>query len=113
MAGIVLRVKVDNSMLEQIAAKAPGIDGVIGTMASSQVEREAIRLAPVDTGYLKSQIRRAGQGTFWLVESGAHYAGWQEYGTRYQKGTPHMRPALEGLDWDAILSEALSWLGLK
>ncbi len=113
MAGIVIRVKVDNSMLEQIAARAPGIDGVIGTMASSHVEQTAISLAAVDTGYMKSQIRRVGQNTTWFVEANASYSGFVEYGTRKMRAQPFMRPALASIDWDAILSEALSWLGLK
>lgn len=29
------------------------------------------------------------------VESTAEYAGYQEYGTRFMKGKPHIRPAFD------------------
>lgn len=112
MAGIVLRVKVDNSQLEQIAHRAPAIDGVIGVLAAEQVVTAARLLVPVDTGYLKGSITKGGAGGAWFVEAAAHYSSFVEYGTRKMRAQPYLRPALENIDWEPILATALRWLGL-
>lgn len=64
--------------------------------AALDVERNAKRLAPVDTGRLRSSIRngRLKPGT-WFVSANVHYAVHQEFGTRSQAGTPFIRPAVE------------------
>ncbi len=50
--------------------------------------------APVDTGALKENITASYQGKLSAeIRSGVGYAGFQEFGTRYQGGTPHIRPA--------------------
>ena len=53
--------------------------------------------APVDTGFLKRNINLnfSLQSTMFtaIVSSDAEYAPYQEYGTRFQPGTPHIRPA--------------------
>lgn len=46
--------------------------------------------APVLTGFLQSQIVETENG----VEGRAPYDADQEFGTRYQRGTPHHRPAV-------------------
>lgn len=61
----------------------------------SEMHRQTQRYAPVDTGFLKRKvnvyIEDAGFTT--KVVSESEYASYQEYGTRYQPGTPHVRPA--------------------
>jgi hypothetical protein len=63
-------------------------------------------LVAVDTGALQSTIRKEwGPGTSVSVTAGGmpteghmqyvDYAGDQEFGTRYQSGTPYLRPAAE------------------
>lgn len=42
-----------------------------------------------------------------LVGTDVEYAPYQEFGTRYQPGTPHVRPALETAA-DAILAEIVA-----
>ena len=60
-----------------------------------QLQREAMRLAPVDSGMLKRSIElEIKDGGFTAeVSPYADYAVYQEYGTRYMSGTPYMRPA--------------------
>lgn len=67
--------------------------------AARDVKSHAQRLAPVDTGNLRSDIHtRAETELSSVVESLADYAVYQEYGTRFQPGTPHMRPAAEAVE---------------
>lgn len=63
--------------------------------AGAQVQASAMRHAPVDTGHLKRSITLDAGGLTATVTSGADYAGFQEFGTRFQPGTPHIRPAVE------------------
>lgn len=51
--------------------------------------------APVDTSFLKDHITTSYQGMEAKIHAEAGYSGYQEYGTRYQDGTPFMRPMLE------------------
>lgn len=51
--------------------------------------------APVDTGFLKSNIKTSYHGMEAHINADAGYSGYQEYGTRYQSGKPFMRPMLQ------------------
>ena len=68
-------------------------------LAASDVEAHAKMFAPVDTGNLRQSIinRPVDELTSEII-SGADYAIFQEYGTRFQPGTAHMRPALERVE---------------
>ncbi len=59
------------------------------------VVREAKRIVPVDTGYLRSQIfvREESFNKFEIVAD-THYAGFVEYGTWKMIARPYIRPAL-------------------
>ncbi|QOV19035.1 HK97 gp10 family phage protein [Blautia liquoris] len=61
----------------------------------AEMHQKTQRFAPVDTGALKRNIRLdiENQGMAAKVTSEAEYAPYQEYGTRYMAGTPHVRPA--------------------
>ncbi|WP_334104623.1 HK97-gp10 family putative phage morphogenesis protein [Muricomes intestini] len=61
----------------------------------AEMHQKAQRFAPVDTGNLKRSIRinKENAGLAVRVSSTAEYALYQEYGTRYMAGTPHVRPA--------------------
>ena len=73
------------------------------TRRASQVVRKAAldtmadakTLAPVDTGNLRNSITTdARQGDLVaVVEATADYAAHQEFGTRFQRPQPYMRPA--------------------
>ena len=63
-----------------------------------QVETNAKRMAPVDTGRLRSSIEHtvSGNGDSLHADIFSHvnYAIYQELGTRYQSGQAFLRPAL-------------------
>lgn len=67
--------------------------------AAADVTAHAKMFAPVDTGNLRQAItaRPVDELTSEVI-SGADYAIFQEYGTRFQPGTAHMRPALERVE---------------
>ena len=67
--------------------------------AAADVTAHAKMFAPVDTGNLRqSIITRPVDDLTSEIISGADYAIYQEYGTRFQPGTAHMRPALERVE---------------
>lgn len=55
----------------------------------------AKKKAPVDTSFLKNHITTTYQGMEAHIHAEAGYAGYQEYGTRFQLGTPFMRPMIQ------------------
>jgi len=77
------------------------VDGPVGkdlARRAIQVERTAKHLAPVDTGRLRSSVNHSlkidGRGLVAFIGTNVDYAIYQEFGTRYQRGTPFLRPAL-------------------
>lgn len=63
----------------------------------AQLQKKAQKEAPIDSGHLHDVIflEITDGGMTAEVESTADYAGYQEYGTRFMKGKPHIRPAFE------------------
>ena len=61
----------------------------------AEMQAKAQRAAPVDTGFLKRDITLAitGSGMSAKVTGEADYDPYQEYGTRFMEGTPHIRPS--------------------
>ena len=66
-------------------------------MNGAELQNKAMRMAPVDTGTLKRsiglEITEAGMTA--EVEATAEYAPYVEYGTRFMKAQPYIRPSLE------------------
>lgn len=62
----------------------------------SKLQQSEHTLAPVDTGFLKRSIRIEieDEGLTAVITPEADYAAYQEYGTRFQPGTPFVRPSL-------------------
>lgn len=64
-----------------------------------RVDRTAKRLAPVDTGRLRSsiawQLETDARGLHAVVGTNVHYAIHQEFGTSRMAAHPFLRPALE------------------
>lgn len=63
---------------------------------AQQIRNEAIQLTPVDTGRLRQsiQVRQIAPGHY-RVSTNVAYALYVEFGTRYRRATPFLRPALE------------------
>jgi len=61
----------------------------------AEMQTKAQRNAPVDTGFLKREISLAitDSGMSAKVTGEADYDPYQEYGTRFMEGTPHIRPS--------------------
>ena len=62
---------------------------------TSQAQQKAMRLAAVDTGFMKRSItmRVDITGLAGYIVAGAEYSPYQEFSTRYMTGKPFMRPA--------------------
>lgn len=63
----------------------------------AQLQKKAQKEAPVDSGHLQGMIMLeiTDGGMTAEVESTAEYAAYQEYGTRFMKGKPHIRSAFD------------------
>lgn len=91
-------IRFDQAALDRV------LNGTNGPVARDllrrtiRVESAAKRLAPVDTGRLRSSIthslERDSRGLVGFVGTNVEYAIYQEFGTRYQRGQPYLRPAL-------------------
>lgn len=63
---------------------------------AEEIKRSAVGSAPVDTGFLKSNINTSYPSDLKAeIKAGATYAGYVEYGTRKMAAQPFMRPAIE------------------
>ena len=62
---------------------------------TSQAQAKAMRLAAVDTGFMKRSItmRTDITGLAGYIVAGASYSSYVEFGTRYMDSQPFMRPA--------------------
>lgn len=65
----------------------------------TQVQNAARRLAPVDTGRLRSSIQRSGvqrdtRGRYVSIGTNVKYGAAVEFGTRNSRAQPYLRPAL-------------------
>ena len=72
-------------------------------------------LAPVDTGALRDSIYARGSGFDLEFGNAVDYGAYQEFGTRFQPGTPHIRPALDAHSQrilEAVLHGALNALDI-
>lgn len=62
--------------------------------AATITKQEAVRFCPVDTGFLRSSLYYKTEGPLsYSVGAKAGYSGYVEYGTRYMKAKPYIRPA--------------------
>lgn len=66
---------------------------------TEKLKASAKAKAPVDTGFLKDHITSSYPNRLeGHVKSEAAYSGYQEYGTRFQTGKAHIRPALQEIE---------------
>ena len=70
--------------------------GKIVELAALEVEAEAKRNCPVDTGRLRNSITTAKEGkTTAYVGTNTEYAPYVEFGTHKMRAQPYLRPAAE------------------
>lgn len=64
---------------------------------TSEMQRNAMRTVPADTGFLKRSItlELKDMGLTGIVEPYANYASYVEYGTRFMDAQPYIRPNYE------------------
>lgn len=60
-----------------------------------KIAKEKAPVAKVHGGFLRDHITTSYQGMEAKIHAEAGYSGYQEYGTRFQPGTPFLRPMLE------------------
>ena len=92
------RVELDQGALDELLHGEGGPVAQEITRRGIQVEGLAKDLCPVDTGRLRASITTepgdAGGEFSVRIGTDVFYAIFQEFGTRYQSGTPFLRPAL-------------------
>lgn len=84
------RFQVDPVGVARLGRVAPEVVRQV----TEAVADDARRFVPVDTGDLKSTIEPEHLGRTGRVWVGTDHWIFPEYGTRYQKAQPYMRPAL-------------------
>ncbi len=91
-------VRMDSAAIAHLFTTEQGPVGKELARRAVKVDNAAKRLCPVDTGRLRASITWAlahdNKGLLAIIGSNVHYAIHQEFGTRYQSGTPFLRPAL-------------------
>lgn len=98
--------KIDWNGLERLTVTLKRSSSRTETLAGQVVRNNTEKVktigqtkAPVDTKFLKGQIKSSYPSKLeGRVKSAAFYAGYQEYGTRFQPGTPHIRPAIQEVE---------------
>lgn len=105
MGNQLFSVKIDG--VKELQSKFKQMDSEIQKALSEAVsagaavvERDAKIRCPVDTGTLRRSLREMKQNkTPWRIESqvgtDTEYAPHVEFGTRYQRAQPYLRPALD------------------
>lgn len=79
-------------VMAAVAAKA----ALYVAKAAHDIEAHAKDRAPVDTGFLKNSIAARQEAPLaWVVEVGADYGIYQEFGTRRMAARPYLIPAVE------------------
>lgn len=94
MAEIRIEIKMDE--LEQVKELSDEAVARALEQCGALWESFAKQMAPVDTGRLRNSIEHHPEGNDTIVvETDVEYAVYQEMGTRYQSGTPFMKPSGE------------------
>lgn len=90
---------VFSASLTRAAAEAQTRSRTVMRKVAYDIQADAQRAAPVDTGFLRSSIGVTFQGnqyvTRFTVAPTADYAGYVEFGTSRMPPRPYMQPALD------------------
>jgi HK97 gp10 family phage protein len=94
-----LQTKIVNSRMKELRKQAQAAAAKRNLDLAGEAEKIAKQLVAVDTGALKASIRvelnkRTGAATLAAGDEKVRYAAPQEYGSRFQSGTPFMTPAM-------------------
>jgi len=92
----------------------PDVETPLDAVGSEMVDL-ARSLAPFDTGALRDSIYARAHGFELEFGNDVDYGAHQEFGTRFQPGKPHIRPALDAYSQrilDAVLQGAFNALGV-
>ncbi len=90
------RVVVEYDRLDETQRHQHGTIDRLLSDGALMVQADAQGFAPVDTGRLRAAISTRKSGTLaYEVYNDTNYSIHQEFGTRYQPGKAHMRPAYE------------------
>lgn len=104
------RFVVKENRIDAVKAKLHGEVDALIAKAAMDMQAQAKRDAPVDTGFLKNSItsKRVGDAA-WEVEASAAYAAYVEFGTHRMAAQPYMTPAFNSAS--SSLREAIRALG--
>ncbi|WP_228064561.1 HK97-gp10 family putative phage morphogenesis protein [Streptococcus danieliae] len=99
-------MKIDWHGVEQLTMTIKGAgskvrdqSGKVIKNKTEKLKKKAQELAPKDTEFLKDHIKSSYPDQLeGHVKGEAAYEGYQEYGTRFQPGKPHIRPALREIE---------------
>lgn len=97
---IMADIKFEIEMNELLSAKELAEESIARALEQCGAlwETNAKQLSPVDTGRLRNSIEHHAENeTTMVVETDVEYAVYQEMGTRYQSGTPFIKPSGEQL----------------
>lgn len=89
-----MSVKIVNRMPEFISSLKSGVNRSLNE-TGILVKRNMDNEVPVDTGNLKAHNSYKVSTNSIIFENNCEYAGYQEFGTRKQKGKPFFRKAVE------------------
>ena len=92
-----LVLRVVSNRFPEIGSALEGRVKTVVAKASFDIEARAKAIVPVDTGNLKSSITAEVSGTSSVVNVGANYAVFVEYGTRFMAAQPYLNPAVEAV----------------
>lgn len=99
MAGGNVTIRFDADGLRELLESEHGPVAKDLARRANKVSNQAKRLCPVDTGRLRSSITmdlgQDGDGLFAMVGTNVNYAEFVEFGTRYTRPQPFLRPALK------------------
>ena len=92
-----LVLRVTSNRFPEIGSALESRVEMVVKKSTLDVEANAKAFVPVDTGFLKNAIGSEVIGTSGVVNVGAEYAIFVEYGTRFMSAQPYLNPAVEAV----------------
>ncbi len=94
------KVITHKNNLPKLAAEAKPFARRLVAKSAYEIETRAKLVVPVDTGFLRNSIhtKLVNDGMTGIIHAAASYAGYVEFGTRYQRPQPYMTPAFRAVE---------------